>query len=159
MVENRNTPTSYCQSSFLATQEQECLLWQSGHLKKCNIVSHPHTDTVFHQHKTPLCWLEQFSTLTSPTMRQKLGGCREACGMDAEMLGNHQPGEGVTAENWEDFNQFLTSYWALWGWSRPWWCVLEKIFNSWNSLPGKMMNSPLVAFSFRACVPANTWII
>lgn len=35
--------------------------------------------------------------------RPKSGGCREVCEMDTKLPGNHQSGQGVTAQNWEDF--------------------------------------------------------
>lgn len=112
----------------------------------------PHWQSFATNPKTPLCWLELFSTLISPMMRQKLSGRREACGMDTKMLGNHQPGQGVTAENWEGLQSVSYQFWALWVWLQPWWRVLENIFNSWDSWLGKVMNSPLGAFSFRTCV-------
>lgn len=56
----------------------------------------------FHQHKKRLYADFKFSTLTSPVMRQKPVEHREVCGMNTKMLGNHWPGQGVTAQNWED---------------------------------------------------------
>lgn len=154
MVENRSTPTSYCQTSFLVTQQRECLLWQSGHLEKCCIMNHPHTDAVLPATQKPFnadfnIFYPHFS-MTRP----KSGGCREVCGMDTKLPGNHQSGQGVTAQNWEDFQSVSYQLPVLWWWSQPW-CVLEKILNSWNSLLGKVMNSPLDAFSFKTGVPSK----
>lgn len=62
-----------------------------------------HTLTQFdHQHKNLFMLTSAFSTLTS-LMRPKLEWCRKVCGMGTKMLGNHQPSQGVTAQNWEGF--------------------------------------------------------
>lgn len=156
MVENRSTPTCHCQTSFLITDKQEFLLWQSGHLEKCrHVTNHPHTDTVFPPtQKTPLCWLQVFY----PHFSRDETKARWAQGSLWDEHQNAWKPLAWSRGHCTELGRFAISFLPAtgpFGGGHDLNVFGRKLLTPQEQFTGIGENGPLGAFSFKTCVPSK----